>query len=181
MDTHTLTPLPSEISEDAKGYRRVFSEGFVDESVVLSVIAKGPYERVYVKPEEMVLSSSEDDYAGWSLPVPSPFRTFLEVSNPQAPAEAKLPAPPSLNGIRKFSEPGLEEPHCGNHRWWIFAMSGAMTCGIFSLTLLSLAQRSSLRDAMAGYMPAARKAAVMEVAKERKDVPAVVRVDSFED
>lgn len=180
MDNLTLTPLPSENSEDARGYRRVFSEGFVDESVVLSVIAKGPYERVYVKPEDMVLSSSEDDYAGWALPVPSPFRALLDVTNPEPVAEAKLPAPPSLDGIRNFSEPGLDNPHRGNHRWWLFAMSGAMTCGILSLTLLSLAQRSSLRVAMEGHNPSAREAQAVKVVVKEESAPAVVRVDSEE-
>ncbi len=179
MDTLPLTPLPSETPDDARGYRRTFNEGFVDESVVLSVIAKGPYERVYVKPEDMVLSSSEDDYAGWSLPVPSPFRTLLDVQSPEVATAPKLPAAPSLDGIRKFSEPGIAEPHRGNHRWWLFAISGAMTCGILSLTLLSLAQRESLRDAMAGYMTAPRQAPFTEIAtKEPLVAPAVVSVDS---
>lgn len=177
MDNLPLTPLPSETSDDAKGYRRVFSDGFVDESVVLSVIAKGPYERVYAKPEDMVLSSNEDDYAGWALPVPSPFRTLLGVANPEPTTDTKLPAPPSLKGIRKFSEAGLDEPHRGNHRWWLFALSGVMTCGIFSLTLLSLAQRSSLREAMTGYMPIPRKTEVSEIAtKERDSAPALVKI-----
>lgn len=181
MDTLTLTPLPSEIPDDTKGYRRTYNEGFVDETVVLSVIARGAYEQVYVKPEDMVLSSSEDDFAGWSLPVPSPFRNLLSVQNPAPTAQPRLPAAPSLDGMRKFSEPGIEEPHRGSHRWWVFALSGAMTCGIFSLTLLSLAQSSSLRDAMAGYMPAARAATAVKVAvKETESAPAVVRVDTGE-
>jgi len=179
MDTLTLPPLPSEIPDDAKGYRRAYNEGFVDESVVLSVIAKGPYERAYVKPEDMVLSSSEDDFAGWFLQVPSPFRNLLNVQDPAAATEPRLPAAPSLDGMGKFSEPGIEEPHSGNHRWWVFGMSGALTCGIFSLTLLSLAQRSSLHDAMAGYMAAARDATAVKVAvKETEAASSVVRVNT---
>lgn len=179
MDTLPLTPLPSEKTENARSHRRAFNEGFVDESVVLSVIAKGAYERVFVKSEDMVLSSSEDDYAGWSLPVPSPFRSLLDVPNPEPPTEPKLPAAPSLDGIRKFSEPGIAEPHRGTHRWWLFAASGAMTCGILSLTLLSLAQRSSLRDTMAGYMTPPRQAPIQEVAtREEKVAPPVVRVET---
>ena len=174
MDTLPLPPLPSETPDAAKGYHQSFSEGFVDESVVLSVIAKGSYERVYVKPEDMVLSSSEDDYAGWSLPISSPFRTLLDVPNPEPVAEPKL-----LDDIRKFSEPAISEPHRGNHRWWLFAISGAMTCGI--LSLLNLAQRESLWNAMAGYMTTPRQATVTEIAvKVRENPPAVVRVDTGE-
>ncbi|MBG7607167.1 MAG: hypothetical protein IZT59_03925 [Verrucomicrobia bacterium] len=181
MDTLPLPPLPSDTQEDAKGYRRAFSDGFVDESVVLSVIAKGSYERVFVKPEDMALSSSEDDYAGWSLPVPSPFRSLLDIENPEPAPEPKRPAAPSLDGILKFSEPGIAEPHRGNHRWRLFAISGAMTCGILSLTLLSLAQRTSLRDAMAGYIPSAREAPAVEVAAmEQEVVPAVVQFNTGE-
>lgn len=181
MDSQTLTPLPSEITDENTGYRRVYTEGFVDESAILSVIANGPYERIFVKPEEMVLSSSEDDYAGWSLPVPSPFRSMLDVSNPAPVAMARKPAPPRLDGIPSLSEPGIAEPHRGNHRWWLFGVSGAMTCGIFSLTLLSLAQRSSLKDAMAGYMPGSRSIPAPELAvPEPALVPAVVRVDNAE-
>ncbi len=174
MDTLPLNPLPFENSHVAKAHRRILSEGFVDESVVLSVIARGPYERVYVQPEGMVLSSSEDDYAGWALPVPSPFRRLLDVTTPPPAAAVRQPAPPTLNGIRKFSEPGIAEPHSGIHRWWLFGISGAMTCGIFSLTLLSLAQRSSLAESIAGPMPAMRNAVHIEMTASEPEIPAAV-------
>lgn len=153
METLPLTPLPLETSEDAKGYRRIQNEGFLDEAVVRAVVDRGAYERVFVKPEEMVLSSSEDDFAGWALPVASPFRGLMELENQASvAAPARQPAPPVLD--ERFPEPGLAEPHTGGHRWWLFGLSGAMTCAILSLTLVSLAQRNHLREVVDGYVPA---------------------------
>ncbi len=81
----------------------------------------------------------------------------------------------------KFTEPGIERPYRGNRRWWLFALSGAMTCGVLSLTLLSLAQRESLHDILSGRMPAARPAAAVDFAMEEpENAPAIVRLDSSE-
>ena len=157
MDILPLNPLPAETSESAKGSRQLQSEGFVDEAVVRSVLMKGAYERVYVKPEEMVLSSSEEDYAGWALPVSSPFRDLIDEQAPSVSAEIRQPAAPSLKSERAAaaaSEAGISEPYTGAHRWWLFGISGAMTCAILSLTLLSLAQRGNSRDLAEGHVPA---------------------------
>ncbi len=180
METLPLTTLPSERSEASKGYQRVQNEGFIDESLVLAVIAKGPYERTYVKAEDMVLSSSVDDYAGWALPVASPFRDLarLEVSAPQGESvPLRQPAAPSLEGVRRISEEGLEEPHQGSHRWWLLGVSGAMTCMILSLTLLSLAQRTEIEKSIAGYIPMPPKMEQKVVPTEKREVqPALVKV-----
>jgi len=147
MDTLPLLPLPVENREKAGVHRRFRSEGFVDEALVSGVIARGAYERVFVKPEGMVLSSSEDDYAGWALPVPSPFRGMRE-TQAAAPVTPPAPAP---------SEAGIETPYAGGHRWWLFGACGAITCGILALTLLSLAQREEIRGIAAGYLPVQAK------------------------
>lgn len=162
MEILPLAPLPSEMSDAARRYRRVQNEGFVDEAVVLSVIAKGAYQRVYVKPEEMVFSSSEDDYAGWALPVASPFRSLKlaeETAAAAAPAR-KLPAAPSLDGVGKLREPGLSEPYTGTHRWWLFGVSGALSCGLLSLALLNLALRLDMDTQIAGPTPVPPKVEV---------------------
>ncbi len=74
MDTLPLTPLPSENPDESNDYRKVYADGFVDEAVIRSAIARDPYERFAGMPEDMVLSSCEDDYAGWlafhSLAIP---------------------------------------------------------------------------------------------------------------
>lgn len=64
-----LTPLPCEISEMSHSFRRIESEGFVDEQVVAMIIARGAHDRAYREREGMALSSSGEDYAGWALPV----------------------------------------------------------------------------------------------------------------
>jgi hypothetical protein len=162
MEILPLAPLPIDDSAAARGYRRVQNEGFVDEAVVLSMIARGAYERVYVQPEEMVLSSSEEDYAGWALPVASPFRSMMHWEKTMAAAAApvKVPAAPSLDGIRKLAEPGLAEPYRGTHRWWLFGATGALSCGLLSLTLLSLALRLEVERPTAAPTPVSPKAEV---------------------
>lgn len=153
METLPLAPLPSDYHEKKRSREYCGSESFIDEAVVLGVIAKGPYDRVYVKPEDMVLASSEDDYAGWALPVASPFRKMVSESGENIDQPVRVPAPPSAPLDSSF-EAGISEPYRGGHRWWMFGISGAMACGILSLTLLSLAQRTSIRDIAEGYMPA---------------------------
>lgn len=152
METLPLAPLPSEYHEKKRSRDYCISESFIDEAVVLGVIAKGPYERVYVKPEDMVLASSEDDFAGWALPVDSPFRTMIARSDAKQDRPVRVPTPPAAR-VDSSIEEGISEPYRGGHRWWMFGVSGAMACGILSLTLLSLAQRSSIGDIAEGYMP----------------------------
>jgi hypothetical protein len=156
MDTLSLSPLPSGACKDSRKIRHIHSQGFVDEAVVSGVIARGAYERIYVKPEDMALSSSEHDYAGWALPVASPFREMQDIQVPAAVA-ARLPAPPTLAEEGISPEPGIEKPYAGGHRWWLFAVSGAMTCGILALTLLSLAQRMEVSEITADLMPRAQR------------------------
>ncbi len=140
MDTLPLPPLPSETRDKSRNFNRIDNQGFIDEQVVSEVIARGSYDRTYVKPEGMVLSSSGDDYAGWALPVAAPFRKMTDVSH-ISPAAGRLPGSPSL---RKSPEPGIGTPYEGAHRWWLFGMSGVMTCGIMALTILSLVQPQNM-------------------------------------
>lgn len=68
MDTLSFHPLPFEFRENGGGSRRFTGEGFVDEGVVSAMIARGVYGRVRDQHASLVLSSSEEDYAGWDLP-----------------------------------------------------------------------------------------------------------------
>lgn len=68
MDTFSYRPLPFESRENSGFPRRLSGEGFVDEAVVSAMIARGVYGRVVNKHGSLVLSSSEEDYAGWDLP-----------------------------------------------------------------------------------------------------------------
>jgi hypothetical protein len=42
-------------------------EGFIDEALVRTMVMSDAYQRQRAKREEMAMSSSEDDYAGWNL------------------------------------------------------------------------------------------------------------------
>lgn len=148
MQTLSLSPLPFDNSEESRSHRLLRSEGFVDEEVVSGFIARGLYERAFAQPEGMVLSSSEDDYAGWALPVPSPFRGMRE-PQPAAPAPWRRPSPP----VPAYFEDGIQTAYAGGHRWWLFGVSGAMACGLLALTLLSLAQRAEVQEIASGYVP----------------------------
>ncbi len=158
MQTLSLSPLPFDHSEESRSHRLLRSGGFVDEEVVSGLIAHGLYERAFAQPEDMVLSSSEDDYAGWALPVPSPFRGMRDEPQPAAPAPWRRPAPP----VPTYSEDGIETAYVGGHRWWLFGVGGAMACALLALTLLSLAQRAEVHEITAGYVPVPIEAEVPE-------------------
>jgi hypothetical protein len=172
MQTLSLSPLPFDNSEESRSHRRLCGEGFVDEDLVSGLIARGLYERVFAEQEGMVLSSSEDDYAGWALPVPSPFRGMRDEPEPAAPAPWRRPSPP----VPAYSEDGVETAYVGGHRWWLFGVSGAMACGLLALTLLSLAQRADIQEIAAGYVPVPIEAEVpAAIAAEPALQPALTR------
>lgn len=134
MDTLPFAPLPRETSEKSSEFRRIDREGFIDEQAVAQVIARGAYERTRVMPAGVSLSACCDDYAGWMLPVKTPPK--MTTSSPQ-----RLPLPPTL---RKGAEPGIGPASQDGHRWWLFGMAGAVTCGIIAFTLPKLAPRHGL-------------------------------------
>lgn len=140
MNTLPLAPLPSETSEESNQFRRIDSAGFIDEQVVSRVIAGGAYERTSLPPSEMVLCASGDDYAGWMLPVKSPFREMIN-EDLIAAAAPRLPEAPRQH---QEADPGIDTPYLGGHRWWLFGISGAMACGIMALTIFSLSPRHDM-------------------------------------
>lgn len=157
MDTLPLSPLPFEISKESRRSRQIESEGFVDERVVSSVIERGVYERSSGKAEGMVLCSNEEDYAGWTPTVESPFRKMAALV-PAAPAQVRAPARPWQTPLV-----AIEEPYQGGHRWWLIGISGAIACAITAFSFFSLAQRRILAD------PASAQVS----AEERTEVPAL--------
>lgn len=135
-----LSPLPCETSEESNQFRRIGSEGFIDEEAVSRVIARGAYGGTGMQHAGIALSASGDDYAGWVLPVQSPFRKMTG-EHMASRVPTRLPGPPTLH---TETEAGIGTAYLGGHRWWLFGMSGAMTCGIMALTLFSLAQRHDM-------------------------------------
>jgi hypothetical protein len=79
MNPLPLRPLPSGSHEESRKNRLIRSQGFVDEEVVSGLIARGAHGRFHVKHGDLVLSSSEHDYAGWALPVAPPFREMADI------------------------------------------------------------------------------------------------------
>jgi hypothetical protein len=149
MQTLHLNPLPQDNSEESRSCRRLRGDGFLDEDVVSGLIARGVYEPACVRPDGMALSSCEDDYAGWALPIQSPFRGMRDDARAAVSAPLKTAAPPAPPS----PEEGIESPYVGGHRWWLCGVSGAMACGLLALTLLSLADRVEIKDEEAGYGP----------------------------
>lgn len=121
-------------------------EGFIDESIIHSRISEGTAGRTLAETDELALSSTEDDFAGWNLPRTASFRT-PEPDQPQAqpqpqpevqpqPSPAFLvhpkpvpPKPQSKNTLLSAAKRGLF--------WWL-GLSVALACTIVFLDALGL-------------------------------------------
>jgi hypothetical protein len=67
----TLTSIQPSRDTEKSQFRK---EGFIDESLVRNMVIGYAYQRQRVSHSEMVMSSSEDDFAGWNLPENFSFR-----------------------------------------------------------------------------------------------------------
>lgn len=131
-----LSPFPSLRSDEVSSIPVIERDGFVDDAVVLALVAGPITHRVAPISAELALAADDMDFAGWSLPAtPSTPRAKPMPLSSSAPLPR--PAPPIQN------EPGLDDPHRGNHRWWLAGLAGALSTLLFSLLLLSLAPRST--------------------------------------
>lgn len=132
-----LAPLPADRSGSPAEYGSQPIQGFVDEEVIASIIARpsATTSRVSAERTDLVLSSDPDDFAGWAIPSTSPFKAIAEK---QDRGEQVIPS------VRSFliSEPGIGEPHRGNHRWWIAAAAGISASLIISLLFMHLGGRT---------------------------------------
>jgi len=128
-----LGPLPAFRGECPHEFQALPMEDFVDHDVIASLIALPHAPRIHPAPADLILSADDNDFAGWSIRAASPFRIIAE--------KQELAASRSLPEI--IAEPGLLEPHRGNHRWWIAAVAGAASSLILSLLLLNLSDRSA--------------------------------------
>lgn len=125
-----MCPLPSP-RLDAASAPPPSREGFVDDEVVLALVAGKRDDRATPDTGELALAVDED-FAGWCLETSS-FSYPRPVSG--AANEIRRPAPPEL-------EPGLGEPHQGAHRWWIAGFAGALCTLLFSALLFSLSDQA---------------------------------------
>lgn len=140
-----LSPLPTLGSEETSSIPAANRENFIDEAVVLALVAGPVTQREMPISSELALTVDDMDFAGWSLPqtpsTPAPSKPTPRAANPTPVpvmnTSRSRPAPPIQD------EPGLGDPHRGNHRWWLAGLAGAVSTLLFSLLLLSLSSRST--------------------------------------
>lgn len=133
-----LAPIPSVRSENPAEPAGPQLEDFVDAEVIASIIAMPPSSsRIASSPSDLALSSDENDFAGWSIRGSSPFRVIAEKHELQ-----------HARSFTAVAEPGLGEPHRGNHRWWIAAASGGASALVLSLLFANLVDRGAFESSM---------------------------------
>ena len=138
-----LSPFPSLRTDEIPGTRITEREGFVDDEVVMALVAGPATQRNTPISAELALAVDDMDFAGWCLtPAPpvSRDKPTPQFSSPVVSQPQSRPAPPIQN------EPGLDAPHSGSHRWWLAGLAGALSTLLFSLLLLSLSSRPISED-----------------------------------
>ncbi len=145
-----VSPLPSARADDARGPLQSEQQYFVDDEAVLSLLTS-PFPPARPQPNHMdlALSSSEDDFAGWAMPVvSSPFRALAEATPSVAaprnapPPVRRKPQPPQLH------DTGIGAAHTGSsHRWWLACVTGIITSLLLACLFLTLAKHSSAPSA----------------------------------
>lgn len=139
MTRLNLSPLPSLRSDGDSRGTVSSKDGFVDDSVVMALVAGPSIHRGISDQSDLALAADHLDFAGWCLSHSSP----VPVSAPRRPVPSDCaitrPTPPVSD------EPGLGEPHRGHHRWWLAGLAGAVSTMLFSVLLISLSARYSMR------------------------------------
>lgn len=130
-----VSPLPAGRFESSQESPAPLPDGFVDDEIIASLISSPAPSRTSPPSSDLILSSDENDFAGWSVSRTSPFRVIAE-------KQEMLNARPLL----EESEPGIGEPHRGSHRWWIAAVTSMASALLFSLLFTSLADRPGSSD-----------------------------------
>lgn len=133
-----LSPLPSLRSDNDSGAPDI-GEGFVDEAVVMAMLARPGAQREFPEATQLALAADDMDFAGWRLQsAASPQPIAPSPTRPAAiAASAPRPTPPIPDN------PGLGASRGGNHRWWLAGLAGATSTLVFSVLLVSLSTRSS--------------------------------------
>ncbi len=129
-----LSPLPSPRNEDEFLALQIERGGFVDEDVITALVTGPQSTRSTPYPDDLILSVDDMDFAGWQLS-PVGHSRGAEVPPQVINAIIRRATPPVID------EPGIGTPHTGNHRWWLAGLAGVLSTLLFSLLLLTLAQR----------------------------------------
>ncbi len=133
-----LAPIPVSRMDNAGEHHVSVPDDFVDDDVIASLLSTPSVQRASSVHSDLVLSSDDDDFAGWAVQRRSPFRIIAEQQE-----RAALPETPIETD---FSEPGLGRPHRGGHRWWIATATGISSALILSLLFSNLATRGDERS-----------------------------------
>jgi hypothetical protein len=132
MNPLKLSPLPSMRPDGMDGTSSPSRESFVDDMVVHSLLAGPSAARQPVDRADLALAADDMDFAGWCLPENASSGHPWNVSSRRAAA-------PVFE-----EEPGIGEPHRGNHRWWLAGLAGALSTLLFSVLLVTLTSRTPL-------------------------------------
>lgn len=131
-----VAPFPAARFETTAEARPQLPDGFVDDEVIASLLAPPRNSRLSSAPSDLVLSSDENDFAGWSVQSASPFRVIAEKQDFIV-----------ARTLSETADPGIGEPHRGGHRWWIAAVTSAASALLLSFLFTSLADRSETANA----------------------------------
>lgn len=131
-----VAPFPAPRFESQE--HQPLPDGFVDDHVIEALLTLPlSNTRVSSVPTDLVLSSDENDFAGWSVPSHSPFRVIAEHHDRAAVHPTYFAE----------TDPGIGEPHRNGHRWWIAAVTSAASALLLSFLFTQLADRNDFGSA----------------------------------
>lgn len=131
-------------------------QGFVEEAVIDRILASMPtatrLQAVRCAPvqEDMVLSSGEDDYAGWHGGICPRMAAQPAFSVPLSLGKTTRPSQPRRADPPEIVELGLEPSYRSGHRWWLASIAGAVVSLVFATLLLSISMGH--RDLQSDYV-----------------------------
>ena len=118
MTRLNLSPLPRIYRDESALPQAGERVGFVDDDVVMALLAGPSTSRSSPVAEDLVLAA-DLDFAGWCLSTSlSPVMSEASLTVPES--DIRRPAPPVLE------EPGIGETYRGAHRWWLAALAGVL-------------------------------------------------------
>jgi len=173
MNRLNLSPLPRLRSERESGAPQGADNGFVDEAVILALIAGPVIPRRLPDASDLALAPDNMDFAGWDFARPT---RGAEATTAPSETSTRRPSPPLLE------EAGIGEPHRGSHRWWLAGLAGAISTLLVSALLLSLSSPTASDSTELSIVRRPAKPQVEPDPKTeiRKSVPELTEVSPVE-
>ncbi len=127
MNSFKQSAIPRQRLAEKLNLKAMEPDGFVDEEVVLALIAGPSRSRVAADSQDLVLAADDMDFAGWTMPEPLPSRfTPPIVSAPELPA--RRAEPPTWQNAPAPLQKRDTSP------WWFAGLIGT----VFTLSLAAL-------------------------------------------